>query len=269
MQTQAKATFSFGANWKRFVRRIDKRAITMASQDLDDWLGGGARGKRVIDIGSGSGLSSLAFVLAGAAEVLSIDLDPKSVEATECLRSGSACPSLWKVRQGSVLDAAFLASTGKWDIVYSWGVLHHTGDLWAALDNAAGLVAPGGLLWISIYTKGPRYPDDLALKQAYNRASYFGKKYLEWRWIARLIWDRLKSGQNPFNWNRRVVRGMDVYHDLVDWLGGLPYEVATVAEVTDFCIRRGLRQERVLERCEGACSTYLFRRPCHSQTSTS
>jgi SAM-dependent methyltransferase len=254
--------FSFGENWQSFVAGVDAAAVRLASQDLFEWLGSeGACGKAVIDLGCGSGLSSLAFVMSGARDVLSVDLDSKSIEAAETLRDRAGRPSHWRLTQASALDATFLRSTGQWDIVYSWGVLHHTGALWSALDNASSLVAPGGRLWISIYAKGPRYLEDLALKRRYNRASYLGKKYLEYRWVGRLMRDRWKFGQNPFTWNQRVARGMDVWHDIVDWLGGLPYEVATTDEVTAFCEQRGLVVERIRELSEGACSQYLFRRP--------
>lgn len=79
-------------------------------------------------------------------------------------------------------------------------------------------------------------------------------------WIWGFMWRRLKLGQNPFLWNQPGGRGMNTYHDLVDWLGGLPYEVASPSEVQEFCEIRGLRLERLEPAAEGGCSVYLFSR---------
>jgi 2-polyprenyl-6-hydroxyphenyl methylase/3-demethylubiquinone-9 3-methyltransferase len=72
---------------------------------------------------------------------------------------------------------------------------------------------------------------------------------------------RRSRGQNPFAWNEKKDRGMDVYHDLLDWLGGLPYEVASKEEVIAFCGARGLVLKKLNEIGEGACNSYLFSRP--------
>ena len=167
-----KVTFSFGENWLDFLPTIDAEARNAATADLDHWIGlKNIEGRSVVDIGSGSGLSSLAFRRAGCARLVSIDVDPKSVEATATLASGS--PELldgWEIRQGSILDDELVNGLGRFDIVYSWGVLHHTGSMWRALENAARMCADNGLLWISIYQGGPRYESDLALKRRYNEA---------------------------------------------------------------------------------------------------
>jgi 2-polyprenyl-6-hydroxyphenyl methylase/3-demethylubiquinone-9 3-methyltransferase len=149
---------------------------------------------------------------------------------------------------------------GKHEIVYSWGVLHHTGSMWEAIANAASLVADGGAFWISIYKKGPKYPEHLAMKQAYNRSSALGKKLIVWKEIYKMMRLRFSWRQNPFAWNEKQERGMDTYHDLVDWFGGLPYEVATEEEIISFCKERGFQEERVDARAEGACSIYLLRK---------
>ncbi len=254
-------TFSFGQNWKSFLKEASQEAFRLADQDIRQWLGaGGAAGLRVLDIGCGSGIHSLCFFAQGAAEVVSFDVDPNSVEATRSLWHQAGEPARWRVLQGSVLDRAFLSCMGNsaFDLVYAWGVLHHTGALWQAMANTCDLVAPAGRLWLAIYVKTPAYPQQLALKQRYNRATWLGKKYMVWRWIAGLMWERLRNGQNPFAWNQRRYRGMDVYHDIIDWLGGLPYEVASEEEVVGFCTERGFRPLRV--DTGQANNMYLFER---------
>jgi 2-polyprenyl-6-hydroxyphenyl methylase/3-demethylubiquinone-9 3-methyltransferase len=103
------------------------------------------------------------------------------------------------VLQGSVLDADFLTKMQPgFDIVYSWGVLHHTGSMWQAVENAGTLVKPGGKLWIALYVKGPKYEEDLALKKRYNASSWFGKKCMEWKIILHYMQRRLAHRANPF-----------------------------------------------------------------------
>ena len=141
------------------------------------------------------------------------------------------------------------------------GVLHHTGGMWEAIDNSIRLVKPGGKLWISLYAKGPRYPEDLALKQKYNVSSRLGKKWMIYKTIGSTMLRRLVHFDNPFTWNEKRCRGMNVYHDIVDWLGGLPYEVASEDEVVRVCREKGLILERIKAAVEGGCSTYVFSLP--------
>ena len=48
-----------------------------------------------------------------------------------------------------------IESMGSFDFVYSWGVLHHTGDMYRALRGAAGRVAPGGRFLFALYRRTP------------------------------------------------------------------------------------------------------------------
>jgi 2-polyprenyl-6-hydroxyphenyl methylase/3-demethylubiquinone-9 3-methyltransferase len=259
-----KVTFSFGENWEAFVRTVSDESIKSARKDIEEWLGPNAiLGKSVLDIGCGSGIHSLVFASMGAKEVVSFDVDEHSVAATLTLWEKVETPSQWKVKKGSILDKPFLQSLGseRFDIVYAWGVLHHTGAIWEAMENASSMVKKGGLYWLSLYEKGPNYHRDLKLKESYNAASPFAKKIMRGRWIAGLMRQRLRWGLNPFRWNEKKERGMDTYHDIVDWLGGLPYEVASVEEVIDFTRRRGFILEKIRTYPEGANNIYLFSLP--------
>lgn len=261
-------TFSFGANWQAYLKaNLSPETVRAARDDIVDWLGEETvRGRTVVDIGSGSGIHSLAFHQLGARELVSFDYDPNSVAATRSLWEQAGCPSNWRVLHGSVLDADFvrcLRADGGFDIVYSWGVLHHTGAMWRAVDLSATLVKPEGYYWIALYAKGPRYEQDLALKRRYNRAGHLGKRLMEAREIGKIIRQRVRAWhprrvvslarhgglrelENPFAWNRKKERGMDVYHDIIDWLGGLPYEVASTEEVVQALEPKGFTLERVL-----------------------
>lgn len=252
-------TFSFGKNWTSYLKTVDEQKVSLAVKDIEEWLGGGfVAGKTVLDVGCGSGIHSLGYYLAGAKTVLSFDADPYSVEATRTLWEQADRPPHWTVVEGSILDECFVAALNSHDIVYAWGVLHHTGSMWEALENTVSLINPGGLCWISIYTKGPNYPRHLALKETYNRSSRVGKALMVSRIVGRKMAKRLIRFENPFGWNERKRRGMTSYHDLIDWLGGLPYEVATCEEIVDFCEKRGLAAQRMDPRPEGSPSEYLF-----------
>jgi len=260
---QNKLTFSFGKNWKDFLKTVDEEEISKAKYDIEEWLDiNSLSGKTVLDIGSGSGIHSLAFYLFGAKLVYSFDFDINSVEATSSLWEKEGKPKNWIISQGSILDKEFLNTfSEKFDIVYSWGVLHHTGAMWEAIDNSIKLVKSGGKFWITLYAKGPRYPKDLALKKKYNSASPFGKRLMLFKKIGTRMLSRLRHFQNPFTWNEKKSRGMNVYHDFVDWLGGLPYEVASEDEVLKFCRKKGLILERIKVKSEGGCSIYVFSLP--------
>jgi 2-polyprenyl-6-hydroxyphenyl methylase/3-demethylubiquinone-9 3-methyltransferase len=254
-------TFSFGENWKNYIQTIDEDDISSANNNILDWISlDDIKDKDIIDIGCGSGLHSFCFHGNGARKLVSIDVDPNSVVATSTLKSRAGSPSNWDVYVGSILDKELLASLEQFDIVYSWGVLHHTGEMWKAIENAAHLVKPGGIFWISLYQKGPGYEKDLAVKQKYNNLSSFRKKLFISRLILKIMWKRLKKGRNPFAWNEKVARGMHKYHDIIDWYGGLPYEVASKEEVTSFLDSKSFNLIRVQERKERTCSIYLFKK---------
>jgi SAM-dependent methyltransferase len=254
-------TFSFGENWRDFLSAADEDAIDFAVTDIEQWLGPESfESRTVLDIGCGSGLHSLAFHLKGASKLVSFDYDPHSVSATRSLWEQAGQPANWTVRRESILDDAFVGTLGTFDIVYAWGVLHHTGNMWKAIENAFALTAEGGVCWLALYQKGPRYERDLALKKRFNRGSAATKKLMIWQFILRTMAYRASQGRNPLRWNERKARGMDVYHDIVDWLGGLPYEVATVDELLVAGQQHGFEPMKVFEASEGGCSVVTLRR---------
>jgi 2-polyprenyl-3-methyl-5-hydroxy-6-metoxy-1,4-benzoquinol methylase len=244
--------FGFGANWLDYQTSVTDARLAAARADLEAWLGTRSlAGKRVLDIGSGSGVHSLCLHAMGATELVSFDFDAESVEATARLHASAGAPASWTVRRGSVLDAAFISSLGTFDLVYSWGVLHHTGQMRQAIAHACRCVNVGGQLFISIYAKGPNYAADLALKQRYHAASLSGKRRMEFEWITERYALRRAAGQVPDDWwTEGRERGMDSYCDLVDWLGGLPYEVATADELITQLRASGIETRRLRE-CPG------------------
>jgi 2-polyprenyl-3-methyl-5-hydroxy-6-metoxy-1,4-benzoquinol methylase len=259
--------FGFGENWSRFVALVDDERIEAAERDLQQMLGReDLKDLRFLDAGSGSGLASLAARRLGA-EVVSFDLDPASVATTAHLRRthyGDADQG-WIVCSGSVLDAAFLASLGQFDVVHSWGVLHHTGAMWEACEKISSCVAPGGTLFIAIYNdQGAWSGRWKRIKRLYcsgtaGRLLVTGicapSMYFR-RFIADLVWLR-----NPMTRLRRSKgRGMSSWHDMLDWLGGYPFEVAKPEQIFEFYQQRGFSLAR-MKTVGGSmgCNSYVFR----------
>ncbi len=223
--------FKFGENWASFSRQIDDARIEDAMQSLKSLFGENAlKGKSFFDIGCGSGLFSIAASRLGAQPIVGIDVDSVSVDISRanflhCLGDGHNASFL----QASVLDAGKIGPLGKFDIVYSWGVLHHTGNMTQALVDAAKCVRPGGLLMIAIYNRHWSSPIWKMIKWLYNKAGNYGQRLLIWIFTPIILAAKwLVTFKNPF----KMKRGMDFMHNVIDWVGGYPYEYASVSEMT-------------------------------------
>lgn len=263
--------FAFGENWTRFLAELNDERIRQAELSLCAGLEmPDLRGARFLDVGSGSGLFSLAARRLGAT-VLSFDYDPQSVACTrELKRRYRPEDADWRVETGSVLDPEYLKTLGQWDVVYSWGVLHHTGNMSQALANVAALVGQGGRLFIAIYNdQGRSSRWWLTLKKTYNRLPRGLRWLILWPSLVRLwgpttIRD-ISAGRPCYTWRHYAegsLRGMSPWRDVMDWVGGLPFEVATPESIFDFYRVRGFKLQR-LKTCAGGhgCNEFVFNKP--------
>lgn len=263
--------FEFGRNWSAFLGVLDDDRIDRAERSLSAMLElSNLEGRTFLDIGSGSGLFSLAARRLGA-RVFSFDFDTNSVACTrELKRRYFPDDADWTVEQGSVLDAEYLSALGKFDIVYSWGVLHHTGDMWAALANAGDRVADGGLLFIAIYNDtGSQSERWRRIKSTYCRLPKVLRSPFavlvslpdETKRFLSFVLRGKPLGYFDHWKNYRNARGMDRWHDIIDWVGGYPYEFAGPSKLFDFF--RGRDFSLISMKCDNVglgCNEIVFQR---------
>jgi 2-polyprenyl-6-hydroxyphenyl methylase/3-demethylubiquinone-9 3-methyltransferase len=238
-QVISEERFEFGKNWRSILSTLSQERIDEAKRSLLDLLKiENLNGKKFLDIGSGSGLFSLAARQLGA-EVYSFDYDPESVTCARLLREKYANDDkgTWHIEQGSILDDEYIGKLGTFDVVYSWGVLHHTGNMWQAIQNFDKLVAPGGYACIAIYNdQGIVSRIWRGVKRTF--CSSFPGKALVCAvffpyFFLRVLASSVIRKKNQFAEYKKN-RGMSIIHDWLDWLGGYPFEVASVHEVFTF-----------------------------------
>lgn len=229
----AEPRFAFGENWSSYAMGIGPAQIDEAVRGLDAMVGREAiAGRRLLDIGCGSGLHAVAALRLGAASVRAVDYDLNSVRTAQAVLDRHAPDAAYEVRQGDVLRMT-PATDGLHDIVYSWGVLHHTGHMHEAIARAAALVAPGGLLAIALYRKTYlcwlwKHEKRLYCRSGATVRAVITRAYML---LNRLMLWRQGIGYAQFKADYKRQRGMDFDHDVADWLGGYPYESADKADV--------------------------------------
>lgn len=272
-EVSAGRRFEFGANWSRFLQTLNTARIEQAKKSLQRMLEiENLEGMSFVDVGSGSGLFSLVARQLGA-RVHSFDFDPQSVACTQTLKDKFfPGDGHWTIERASALDHGYLKSLGKFDVVYSWGVLHHTGAMWDGLAGVSELVADKGKLYIAIYNDQGGWSRRWTwIKKMYNRLPSGLKlpyamlimlpRELMIFLIATVTGRPLSYVQGISNYSAQSRRGMSYWHDLIDWVGGYPFEVATPEQIFDFYRERGFVLCRLTTNGGGiACNEFVFRR---------
>lgn len=263
--TKRDTHFEFGANWAQFANSVDAKKIDIAVEGLRKLIPDLA-GKSFIDIGSGSGLSSLAALRLGASSVYAVDIDENSVATTRALLSEHAPDGPWHSEQVSVFDLS-AEKHGTFDIVHSWGVLHHTGSMWKAISNAATLTKPGGQFALAIYTKTKMCSFWRIEKKFYTKMPTPVQSGIRGAYASAFLLRQAILGINPISFVKNYQdRGMRWSNDVHDWLGGYPYESASGVDMESFLSNLGLQkvrsfcQESSFGLFGSGCSEYVFKK---------
>ena len=257
--------FDFGQNWQAFSEaKLDRRRLDAAIQSLIDLIGlENIQGKTFLDIGCGSGLFSIAAAHCGARQIVAFDVNPTSVAVSqrnwERLRPEAAGIPQPHFTIGNILDEDFVTALGTFDIVYAWGVLHHTGSMWQAIEKATSLVNPqNGVFVTAIYNRHWTSPIWKQIKRFYNLAPAPVQRIANYLFGALIyvgVW--VTARENPLH----KERGMDFWYDVIDWLGGYPYEYATIDEVIQFVEPMGFQITKITRpRGWTGCNEFVFQR---------
>ena len=270
LPSESELRFAFGRNWQRFLSTLNEQRLGRAQRTLQEFWPDRAEKISFLDIGSGSGTFSLSARRLGA-NVTSFDFDKFSVACTRKLKEiHFADDPLWRIEQGSILDEQFVRSLGVFDIVYSWGVLHHTGAMWQALENAAIPVAPDGLLVIAIYNdQGWKSRFWKIVKKIYC-SGLIGRWLITALFVplfvaAFFIADLLKFRHPLARYGSAYdSRGMSVLTDIIDWIGGYPFEVASEEQIIDFYQKRDSRLISKKTTKGLGCNEFVFQKNASS-----
>lgn len=267
---QLQSHFAFGRNWLDYAQKIDEDKISMAMADLCK-LSGRKRldGLSFLDIGCGSGLSALAAVRLGARRVTGIDIDPDCVKAARRVFARFAPDQESDFRVCSVFDMR-KAGIGTFDVVYSWGVLHHTGNMTRAIEAAGAMVGPGGEFYVALYRRTLFCGMWRVIKRWYSRADPASQARTMRAYISlRKLVFRMQRRDFDAYVRAYARRGMDFHNDVHDWLGGYPYQSISPEACHALMARLGFALDREFVKPHGhplrgilgtGCDQYAFHR---------
>jgi len=252
--------FDFGSNWAEFSKRhVDCQRLEMACESLRGLLEREKlEGKSFLDVGCGSGLFSIAAHQLGATKVIGIDVNPRCVE-TSCANRDHLAPGSWvEFYVASALEPAQLTRFRNFDLVYAWGSLHHTGAMWTAIANISKCVAPGGTLVLAIYNKHVTSPLWKGIKWTYNHVPHIAQTMMVLLFGGIIYVTKfLVTRTNPLN----KERGMDFWFDVIDWVGGYPYEYETPEKIRRTMCNHGFDLKVYTPaRVPTGCNEFVFRR---------
>jgi len=252
--------FDFGSNWEGFSKQhVDSRRLEIACESLQSLLEKKSlAGKSFLDVGCGSGLFSIAAYQLGTKKVVGIDVNPRCVEISQTNRDLLAPGAPIEFHVASVLEPDQLKRLGTFDLVYAWGSLHHTGAMWNAVGNVSRCVGPGGVLILAIYNKHLTSSMWNAIKWIYNQVPKLLQRFMILIFAGIIYLAKfLVTRTNPL----KKDRGMDFWFDVIDWVGGYPYEYATPVEIEQFVCDHGFSLRRYVgAQVPTGCNEFVFRK---------
>ncbi len=259
-------TFTFGKNWKKYSKTINNERINDAQNSLKSMLNiDNLSGLTFLDAGCGSGIFSLGAIKLKAKKVLSFDIDNDSTECARFLHNKYGPFENWEILHGSILDKNWITGLGKFNIVYSWGVLHHTGNMYLAFENINETVKDGGLLFLSIYNDQAYISKIwLVIKKLYNNSPQPIKFLIAFSYFLVVLFNRTLNGiikLAPVNqWYKGSERGMNLWHDTVDWVGGYPFETCTPMDLENFFKKSGYQVVNSKLKTGSGCNEFVFKK---------
>lgn len=251
--------FNFGKNWEEYsFKKLDHVRLEQAMNSILDLLTEEEiKAKSFLDVGCGTGIFSIAARKLGAYRVVGVDINPKCIEvAQKNSKYFLETTSQPEFRVASALDSEALENLGRFDIVYAWGSLHHTGNMDEAIRNTAKRVEQNGKFILAIYNRHFTSPVWKFIKWFYNVVPGFIKTIMIYTfWAIILTAKSAVTKRNPF----KMERGMDFFYDVVDWVGGYPYEYATIQEIKDFVQTHGFKIIKTIPaKVPTGCNEFAF-----------
>jgi len=252
--------FDFGRNWEYFSSiRLNEHRLISAVESLSSMLSDqDICGKSFLDVGCGSGIFSIAAQSLGASHVVGIDVNPKCISVSLGNRYRLAPEAPIQFLLGSALNIADLVQLGKFDVVYAWGSLHHTGDMWTSIKNVSETVSDGGVFILSIYNQHFTSPIWRYIKWFYNQVPVIIKRMMIFIFSGIIFISKLLiTRRNPLI----KQRGMDFWFDVIDWIGGYPYEYSSPENIITFVTNLGfIMHEFIPSEVPTGCNEFVFRR---------
>lgn len=263
--------FDFGENWAEFSKNaLTSEQVEGAKASFRDLIadtGIELNQNSFVDIGFGQGLSLLTATEMGA-KTVGCDINPKCgqvLKANQRFFPTVEIESLPLVI-GSILKSETVAKlmknrplpSSKYHIVHSWGVLHHTGEMWKAIDHASNLVEDNGFFILAIYNRHWSSKAWLGIKAFYNAVPSFLQKIMNYLFFPIIFLAKFAvTGRNPM----KKERGMNFFYDIVDWVGGYPYEYASRKEIDDYLKPKGFECVKFIEpSAPTGCNQFVFRK---------
>ncbi|MFQ6107920.1 MAG: class I SAM-dependent methyltransferase [Candidatus Aminicenantales bacterium] len=188
--------------------------------------------KSVLDAGCGTGVFSIIFARMGALSVVGIDISKRSLERAQrqADQLGLQNATFQKVNMLRLpfTDACF-------DIVWSWGSVHHTADPFGCLAELIRVLKPGGSLLVAVYRRtGLTFLHETLRKGLIRLPS----KY--WIPFSRFLSLVAAPGISLFKKRDKSRKGEKLEQLLFDWFFVPIRHSYLPEEIKSFLVKRGL-----------------------------